>query len=65
MMVRNEHIEFQKEVPNICRVLKGGMFFRGGGKWGTLKIPRQDWRSLGEFRGRLEESPPPVKNPIK
>ena len=30
--------------PNY-RVLKsrGGLFYRGGGNWGTLRIPREDW----------------------
>ena len=34
---------------------------RGGGNWGTLRIPRKDW-GIGDFRehwGRLGESPPP------
>ena len=26
-----------------CRVLKGGGVQGGGGNWGTLKIPREDW----------------------
>ena len=31
---------------------------RGGGNWGTLRVPREDW-------GRLGESPPgTLKNPI-
>ena len=28
------------------RVLKGGCS-RGGGNWGTLRIPREDWGTLG------------------
>ena len=39
-------------------------FLRGGGNWGTLKIPREDWGTLGNIKGRLGESPPPLKNPI-
>ena len=26
-----------------CRVLKGEWCSRGGGNWGTLRIPREDW----------------------
>ena len=29
-----------------CRVLKGG-----GGNWGTLRIPGEDWGTLGKIRG--------------
>jgi len=32
----------------IGRVLKGGVF--KGGNWGTLRIPREDWGSLGNVR---------------
>ena len=32
------------------RVLKGGRCPRGGGKWGTLRIPREDWGTLGNIR---------------
>ena len=32
-----------------CRVPKGGVF-KGGGKWGTLRIPREDWATLGNIR---------------
>ena len=32
-----------------CRVLKGGCS-RGGGNWGTLRIPREDWGTLGNIR---------------
>ena len=31
------------------RVLKGGCS-RGGGNWGTLRIPREDWGTLGNIR---------------
>ena len=26
-------------------------FLRGGGNWGTLRIPREDWGTLGKIRG--------------
>ena len=32
------------------RVLKGGCP-RGGGSWGTLRIPREDWGTVGKIRG--------------
>ena len=32
-----------------CRVLKGGVF-KGRGNWGTLRIPREDWGTLGNIR---------------
>ncbi len=32
-----------------CRVLKGGCS-RGRGNWGTLRIPREDWGTLGNIR---------------
>ena len=31
------------------RFLKGGCP-RGGGNWGTLRIPREDWGTLGKIR---------------
>ena len=31
------------------RVLKGGVF-KGRGNWGTLRIPREDWGTLGNIR---------------
>ena len=34
--------------PCIGRVLKGGGV--QGGNWGTLRIPREDWGSLGNVR---------------
>ena len=27
-----------------------GRYSRGGGNWGTLKIPREDWGTLGNIR---------------
>ena len=39
------------------------MFKGGGGNWGTLRIPREDWGTLGKIR---EPPPwnPPLSNPI-
>ena len=28
-----------------------GEYSRGGGNWGTLRIPREDWGTLGKIRG--------------
>ena len=43
-----------------CRVLKGCVFFRGGGSWENPKDSgRKDWGNLREHQGRLGESPPP------
>ena len=33
---------------------------RGGGNWGTLRIPREHWRTLGKIRGITT---PPKQNP--
>ena len=35
---------------NHCRVLKGGGCSTGGGNWGTLRIPREDWGTLQNIR---------------
>ena len=40
------------------RVLKGGVP-RGGGNWGTLGIPREDWGALGNIRETPPLGPPP------
>ena len=37
-----------------------GEYSRGGGNWGTLRIPREDWGTLGKIRGITT---PPFKNP--
>ena len=38
---------------------------RGGGNWGTLRIPREDWGTLGEHhREASGNHQPPLKNPI-
>ena len=48
-----------------CRVPKGGVF-KGGGNWGTLRIPREDWGTLGNIREPPPlGTPPPLNNPIK
>ena len=28
----------------------GGGCLRGGGSWGTVRIPREDWGTLGNIR---------------
>ena len=33
----------------IIGLLRGGCL-RGGGNWGTLRIPREDWGTLGNIR---------------
>ena len=38
-----------KQYSCICRVPKGGVF-KGGGNWGTLRIPREDGGTLGNIR---------------
>ena len=38
--------------------LRGGVQGGGGGNWGTLRIPREDWGTLGKIRE-------PLNNPIK
>ena len=36
-------------VSKIIGFLRGGCP-RGGGNWGTLRIPREDWGTLGNIR---------------
>ena len=43
----------------IVKVLKRGCS-RGWNNWGTLRIPREDWGTLGKIRGITT----PLKNPI-
>ena len=43
--------------------LRGGVF-KGGGNWGTLRIPREDWGTLGKIREPPPLGPPPLNNPI-
>ena len=40
------------------RVLQGGVFKGRGCSWGTLRIPREDWGTLGNIR-----EPPPLGTP--
>ena len=40
---------YKLQVFHSCSVLKGGCS-RGGGNWGTLRIPREDWGTLGNIR---------------
>lgn len=46
--------------PFIHRVLKGLCSSRGG-NWGTLKIPREDWRTLGNIREDKANDHPPLR----
>ena len=42
--------------------------FKGRGNWGTLRIPREDWGTLGnirEYQGTPSPWDPPLNNPIK
>ena len=46
--------------------LRGGCgVFKGGGNWGTLRIPREDWGTLGKIREPPPLGTPPLNNPIK
>ena len=36
---------------------------RGGGNWGTLRIPREDWGTLGKIREPPPLGTPPLNNP--
>ena len=36
------------------------MGVQGRGNWGTLRIPREDWGTLGKIRGIT--TPPPLRN---
>ena len=35
------------------------VFFTGGGNWGTLRIRREDWGTLGNIREPPPLGPPP------
>ena len=39
----------EKPLQAHVKLLKGGVF-KGGGSWGTLRIPREDWGTLGNIR---------------
>ena len=38
---------------------------RGGGNWGTLRIPREDWGTLGNIRETPPLGPPRLNKPLK
>ena len=67
----HEHLGFDPIFQNalskgskIVGFLRGGV--QGGGKnWGTLRIPRQDWGTLGKIREPPPLGTPPLNNPIK
>ena len=45
------HLEIWKALElGFIGFLRGGCS-RGGGNWGTLRIPREDWGTLGKIRG--------------
>ncbi len=58
-------LHLENELPqsfntsNNSRVLKGGCP-RGGGNWGTLRIPREDWGTFGNIRETPPLGPPPL-----
>ena len=54
----------QQERSYSCRVLKGGCS-RGGGNWGTIRIPREDWGTLGNIRKDYGNHHPLVNIDIK
>ena len=39
-------------------------YSRGGGNWGTSRIPREDWGTLGTFGEDKGHHHPPPKNPM-
>jgi len=41
-----------------------GRCSRGGCNWGTLRIPRGDWGTLGNIREDEGNHHPPLQNPI-
>ena len=48
----NKHTQTLK-FPNVFSIVVGflrGGCSRGGGNWGTLRIPREDWGTLGNIR---------------
>ena len=52
----------------VCRVLKGPRVFKGGGNWGTLRIPFGKIGEPQEALGNIRETPPlgtpSLNNPI-
>ena len=61
-LIKNYHLSPVPTFPStIVGFLRGGGS-RGGGNWGTLRIPREDWGTLGKIRGITTL---PLQNPIK
>ena len=58
--VHNERAAFLETLDGLFVGFLRGGYSRGGGNWETLKIPREDWGTLGKIRG----IPTPLKNPI-
>ena len=52
--------EWGQKTNVYCRVLKGGCS-RGGGNWGTLRIPREDWGTLENIREDYGNHHPPLR----
>ena len=50
---------------NIVGFLRGGCSRGGGGNWGTLRIPREDWGTLVKIREPPPLGTPPLNNPIR
>ena len=50
-------IRTPKTYHPIVGFLRGGCS-RGGGNWGTLRIPTKDWGTLGNVRGIWNHHPP-------
>ena len=48
-----------KRSHSIIGFLRGGCP-RGGGNWGTLRIPREDWGTWGNIRETPPLGPPPL-----
>ena len=57
-------MEFFKPSCNFVGFLRGGVFKGGGGNWGTLRIPKEDWGTLGKIREPPPLGTPPLNNPI-
>ena len=46
---------------SLVRDFPSGGCTRGGGNWGTLRIPREDWGTLGNTRKPPLLRPPPYE----
>ena len=49
---------------NLVGFLRGGCSRGGGGNWGTLRVPAEDWGTLGKIREPPPLGTPPLNNPI-